>query len=267
MSAFSNYLEDELLDHLLRNAAWSKPATVYIALFTADPGESGNTGEVSGGSYARATVTNDNTSFPQCSATGTPTKSNAVTISFPTATAAWGTITHWAIYDASRGATNMLVHGALATTRTVVTGDAPRFAAGAISFTMSNAVAGGLTDFAKRKLLDHTFGGPAYTPVAAIYTGLGTALDGETLTEWADSSYARQATAFDAASSGACVNADAEAYSASVASGAATLTHFGVWDDSGAGNLLAVGPLGTSRSVVNTDAVNLPDGSLSITLQ
>jgi hypothetical protein len=64
-----------------------------------------------------------------------------------------------------------------------------------------------------------------------------------------------------------CVNTDAEAYSASVASGAATLTHFGVWDDSGAGNLLTVGPLGTSRSVVDTDAVNLPDGSLSIALQ
>jgi hypothetical protein len=265
MSALSDYLETALLNHLLRNTAYSKPATLQFALFTAAPSDSGGGTEAAGGSYARATVTNDNTAFPQCSATGTPTKTNAVTISFPTATAAWGTVTHWGIFDA--GGTNLLAHGALSATRSIVSGDAPRFAVGAISFTMSNATSGGLTDFSKRKLLDHVFGGPSYTPVATIYTGLGTALDGETLTEWADSSYSRQATAFDAPSGGACINADAEAYSASVASGAATLTHFGVWDDSGAGSLLAVGPLGTSRSVVDTDTVNLPDGSLSIALQ
>jgi hypothetical protein len=136
-----------------------------------------------------------------------------------------------------------------------------------MSLSMSNATSGGLTDFSKRKLLDHVFGGPSYTPVASIYTGLGTALDGESLTEWADASYSRQVTAFDAPSGGACINADAETYSASVSGGAATLTHFGVWDDSGAGNLLAAGPLGTSRSVVDTDTVTLPDGSLSIALQ
>ena len=266
MSAISDYLENELLDHVLRNSAYSKPATIYFALFTAAPSDSGGGTEVSGGSYARAVVTNNNTNFPQCAATGTPTMANAITISFPTATVAWGTVTHWGIFDASSSG-NLLAHGALSATRTIAIGDAPRIAVGSASFTFSNAFAGGLTDFAKRKVLDHVFGGPAYTPVATIYTGLGTALTGETITEWADSSYTRQATAFDAASGGACINTDAEAYSANVASGAATLTHFGVWDDSGAGNLLYVGALGTSRAVVNTDVVNLPDGSLSISLQ
>jgi hypothetical protein len=265
MSALSDYLENALLNHLLRNTPYSKPATVQVALFTAAPSDSGGGTEATGGSYARAVVTNDNTAFPECASTGTPTKTNALAVAFPTATAAWGTITHWGVFDA--GGTNLLAHGALTSTRTVASGDAPRLAVGAVSFAMSNATSGGLTDFAKRKLLDHVFGGPGYTPVATIYTGLGTALAGESLTEWADSSYTRQATAFDAASGGACINADAETYSASVASGATTLTHFGVWDDSGAGNLLAVGPLGTSRSVVDTDTVSLPDGSLSIALQ
>lgn len=266
MSSLSDYLEDKLLDHLLRNTAYSKPATLYFALFTSDPGESGVSGEVSGGSYARASATNDNVRFPACSASGTPTKTNGTIITFPTATAAWGTITHWAVYDASSGGTNMLAHGALATSRVVASGDTPRLAAGAVSLTMSNAVSGGLTDFAKRKLLDHVFGGPSYTPPATIYTGLGTALSGETLTEWGDSSYTRQATAFDAPSGGACVNTSAEQYSASVADAAVTLTHFGVWDDSGAGNLLAVGPLGSSRSIVLTDTVDLQDSNLSVSL-
>lgn len=268
MSALSDYLENELLDHLLRGpaAAYTKPA-LHFALFTAAPGDAGGGTEVTGGSYARATITNDNTAFPQCAATGTPTKTNALAITFPTATATWGIVTHWGIFDAPSGG-NLLAYGALSATRTVASGDVPRFVAGAISFTMSNAISGGLTDFAKRKLLDHVFGGPSYAPVATLYTGLGTALSGETITEWADTAYTRQATAFDAASGGVCVNTDAETYTdGGGADNSATLTHFGVWDDSGAGNLLAVGPLGTSRSIVATDAVTLPDGSLSIALQ
>jgi phosphatidylethanolamine-binding protein (PEBP) family uncharacterized protein len=266
MSAFSDFLENELMDHMFRNSVYSKPA-LHFALFTAAPSDSGGGTEVTGGSYARATVTNDNTAFPQCAATGTPTKTNALAITFPTASAAWGTVTHWGIFDASTSG-NLLAHGALASTRTIASGDVPRLAVGAISLTMSNAVSGGLTDFAKRKLLDHVFGGPAYTPIATLYTGLGTALSGETITEWADTAYTRQATAFDAASGGACINADAETYTdGGGADDVATLTHFGVWDDSGAGNLLAVGPLGASRSIVATDAVTLPDGSLSISLQ
>ena len=119
-----------------------------------------------------------------------------------------------------------------------------------------------------RKLLDHTFGGPSYTPPATIYTGLGTSLSGETLTEWSDTGYSRQATAFDAAASGSIINADAETYNASVTvGGVGTLTHFAIFDDVSAGNLLAVGPLSTSRSVVELDSVTLADGTLSISFQ
>lgn len=268
MSAFSDYLEAALLNHILRNTAYSKPSTIHIGLFTADPGESGATGEVSGGSYARAAVTNDNVNFPQCAVSGTPTKTNAGIISFPTATAAWGTVTHWAIYDHPTNSTNMLAHGALSASRSVASGDSPRLVAGAISLTISNSTGGGLTDFAKRKLLDHVFGGPAYTPSASLYTGVGTALSGDTMTEWADTGYSRQLTGFDAPSGGACVNSDAETYAASVIdAGPVTLTHFGIWDDSGSGNLLFAGPLGTPRSVVNTDTVTLLDSALTVTFQ
>lgn len=263
----SDYLENKLLDHLLRNTAYSKPATLYFALFTADPGESGVTGEVSGGSYARAAVTNDNTNFPQCALTGTPAKTNGTTITFPTASASWGTVTHWAIYDAASGGTNMIAHGALPASRVVSSGDTPKFAIGALSITATNSSGGGLTEFAIRKLLDHTFGGPSYTPAATIYVGLGTALTGETLTEWVESSYARQDTAFDAASGGVTQNTALETFSASVADGSATLTHYGVWDDVSAGNLLVVGGLSTSRNVAISDAVTAAIGAMTVTFQ
>lgn len=267
MSALSDYLENELLDHILRNSAYTRPATVYFALFTGDPGESGNTGEVATGSYARAALTNNATNFPECAATGTPVKTNGVAIQFPTASASWGTITHWAIYDDDGSPSgNMLAHGALTTPNAIASGKTPRFAAGAFAITASNASNGGLTTFAVRKLLDHVFGGPTYTPAATIYTGLGTALSSETLTEWADSSYTRQATAFDAASGGVCLNTAAETYSASVAV-SETLTYYGIWDDASAGNLLAVGALATSRVPAIADSVTAAIAAINPTIQ
>jgi len=100
MSASSDYLEKKLLDHLLVNTAYAGETTLYIGLFAADPGDSGVTSEftIGTGAYARVAVTNDETRFPPCSITGTPTKTNGTLLSFPTATTAWGTATHWAIY-------------------------------------------------------------------------------------------------------------------------------------------------------------------------
>jgi len=50
MSEMSNYLETKILDYVLRDTADWAPATVYLALHTADPAEDGSGAEVSGGS-------------------------------------------------------------------------------------------------------------------------------------------------------------------------------------------------------------------------
>lgn len=270
MSALSNYLENALLDHLLKNTAYTPAGTLYFALFTADPGESGVTGELSlgTGAYARAAVTNNNVNFPQCAASGTPTKSNATAITFPTATAAWGTVTHWAIYDDDGSpAGNMLAHGALSASRYVASGDTPKIAIGACSFTISNATSGGLTEFAKRKLLDHVFGGPTYTPAGTVYLALGTSSSTDSISEWTESTYTRQATGFDSASSGVSVNSDEETFTTNVSDGTETLSVFGVFDDATSGNLLVYGPVSTSRTVNNGDTAKFPDSSFTVTFQ
>jgi hypothetical protein len=262
----SDYLENKLLDHLLKNTAYTKP-DLYFALLTAAPSDSGGGTECTGGSYARKQITNDNTSFPQCAVFGTPKKSNAVAIAFPTATAAWGTVTHWAVYDASTSG-NLLIHGPLASANSVSSGDTPSIAVGQISITATNSGGGGLTTYAIRKLLDHVFGGPSYAPANPIYTGLGIALTGETLTEWADNNYSRQETGFDSASSGVSVNSDAETYNADVTpAGEATLAYFAIFDGVSVGNLLAVGPLSTSRSATTGSSVALSDGAFSVSFQ
>ena len=53
----SNFLENEILDHVLRNSSYTPPSTVYAALFTSNPDEDGSGTEVTGGSYARQAVT------------------------------------------------------------------------------------------------------------------------------------------------------------------------------------------------------------------
>jgi hypothetical protein len=123
MSAKTDFLEDEIIDHVLRNAAYTGPVTVYLALLTADPTDAGTqTNEVSGGSYARQSV-----AFDAPSPAGET--QNTSLIAFPTATAAWGTVSHWAIADASTSG-NYLYHGAFDAAKAVASGDDVEIAAG-----------------------------------------------------------------------------------------------------------------------------------------
>lgn len=133
MSA-SNDLEGKLLDHVFGLGAYSTLATVYIALYTADPGEAGsaNTNEVSGTDYARVAVTNDATSW---SRTGNEI-SNDNALTFPTAGAGgWGTVTYFGIVQSSSGAGNILFSGQLTASKAVAEGDTFSFPAGDLTVT------------------------------------------------------------------------------------------------------------------------------------
>lgn len=124
--SFTNFLETELLDHVFANAAYTAPATCYLALFTTATDDTGGGTEVTGGSYARVacafTVTGD-------------TASNTSNVEFAEATAGWGTITHAAVYDAA-SAGNMLAHAALTAPKTVDSGDVFRFSTGQFTITL-----------------------------------------------------------------------------------------------------------------------------------
>jgi hypothetical protein len=118
--SFSNYLENKVLDHVFGGAAYTAPTTLYVGLFTSNPGETGSGTEVSGGSYARQTIA--------FTVTGSQA-SNTAAVEFPTATASWGTITFAAIYDALSGG-NLLAYGALTTSKTIDNGDVFRIPTG-----------------------------------------------------------------------------------------------------------------------------------------
>lgn len=127
----SDYLELELLDHVLGNSAYSAPATVYVGLSTADPTDSGSGIAEPSNGYARVAVTNNSTNWP---AAASGAKANGTEIQFPEASGSWGTVTHWFISDASSSG-NMLYHGSLSVSRSVIAGDAPRFDVGELDIT------------------------------------------------------------------------------------------------------------------------------------
>jgi hypothetical protein len=124
----TDYAENKVLDHINGKTSFTMP-TAYVALFTAAPSDSGGGTEVSGGSYARVA-----TSGATWSAASAGASSNAAVVTFPTASASWGTVTHYALFDAST-AGNMLRWAALTTSKTVASGDTASFAIGALSMT------------------------------------------------------------------------------------------------------------------------------------
>jgi hypothetical protein len=142
MSAASNFLENKVLDHVLRygTAPYTAPSTVYLALFTGtaattlDNLEGGTlTNEVStsGSAYARKAIT-----FNAASSGSITNASPGVT--FDAATASWGTITCVALMDGgTAGAGNVLFYGQVTTAKAIDSGDTFQVSAGALTVSLA----------------------------------------------------------------------------------------------------------------------------------
>ena len=117
----TDYLEDKLRDHVLRNVAFTSPTTVYLRLFTTATTDAGGGTEVTGGSYTGQAV-----AFA-AGAAGTGAADNSGAVSFSNMPAA--TVTHGALFDAATGG-NMLFHAELSSPKTVAVGDTLTFPVG-----------------------------------------------------------------------------------------------------------------------------------------
>lgn len=130
MSSFNDYTEDKVLDHIVGKTAFTMP-TAYVGLSTADPtDDASGLAEPSGSGYARVT-----TSGADWDAASGGATANAAALTFPEASGAWGTITHFALFDAA-SAGNMLCYGTLDASRVITSGITPRFAVGAFDITL-----------------------------------------------------------------------------------------------------------------------------------
>jgi hypothetical protein len=141
--ALSDYVENKVIDLLFRGQAFTAPSTIYVGLSTAACSDSSVGTEVSGGSYARVSITASLANFAGTQSAGSTTASsgtggqtsNNAAVNFATPTAGWGTVTHWFLIDASSGG-NLLVCATLTTSKTINTGDTVSFAIGAMTVTV-----------------------------------------------------------------------------------------------------------------------------------
>jgi hypothetical protein len=128
MAEISNYLENALINGTLRGTTFTAPAAVYVSLHTADPTDAGTGTEVSGGSYIR-----------QAATFGAPSNGVSTTtadITYPQATASYGTVGWIGIWDAQTTG-NMLYHTALDTSKAIDTGDIFKIASGSLTVTLA----------------------------------------------------------------------------------------------------------------------------------
>ena len=128
MAEMSNYLENALINATLRATTFTSPATVYVGLYTADPTDAGSGTEVSGGSYARQSVT--------FGAPSNGVSTNSAAVEFPQCTSTWGTVSHIGILDASTSG-NLYYHTALDSSKIIETGDVFKIAIGNLSVTLA----------------------------------------------------------------------------------------------------------------------------------
>jgi hypothetical protein len=128
MSEMSNFLEDALINATLRATTYTSVATVYVSLWTTDPTDAGSGTEVSGGSYARTAVT--------FGAPSNGVTTNDADVTFPTATASWGTVGWIGINDAATSG-NLLYHTDLDTAKTIDSGDIFKISTGNLSVTLA----------------------------------------------------------------------------------------------------------------------------------
>jgi len=135
MGSFSNYLEGALLQHIFSTGAGNNAMAVpdkYVALCTVtvlDTMTGTTITEPSGGGYARVICQ----TWDACAGAGATENSQAIT--FPQATTSWGKITDFAICDAATVG-NMLAYGALTVSKSVQTGDTPKFDTGDLDITL-----------------------------------------------------------------------------------------------------------------------------------
>lgn len=128
MSQLSDYAETAIFNHVLRNIAMTSPTTVYVALFTTNPTDAGTGTEVSGGNYVRQPVT-----------FGAPSNgvgSNSGQVLWDPASIPFGTVTHIGLYDAMTSG-NLLMHGPLASSKVINSGDIFRITVAALVATFA----------------------------------------------------------------------------------------------------------------------------------
>jgi hypothetical protein len=129
MGSKADYLENKILDHVLKGTTYTAPSAVYSALFTVIPSDSTGGTEVTTASSGYTRVA---TTFSSGGATVTGQSVNTGAVTFTTAAAGY-TVVGWGLLDAATAGN--LLYWATVTTLAIAINDQATFAVGGIVIT------------------------------------------------------------------------------------------------------------------------------------
>ncbi len=189
MGSLSDYGKTSFLEHGLGDTQCPATTSVFLALFTSDPGDDNSGTEVTvANGYIRKAVT--------FGAAASRRVTQNADVSFNEASGNWGTVTHWAVFDAESGG-NQLANGALAAPKDITSGKTP-------SVKLANQEvyieiqAGAMSTYLVHALLDRMFRNQTYAlPTAYVAlietTEVTDTMSGSALDELDMTGYARKA--------------------------------------------------------------------------
>lgn len=146
MSGMTNYLRNKVVDWFHRGQSYTPPATMYVRLCSTTPTAAATGTELTGTGYAPEAISSSTTAWAATNADGSTanpstgtngTTSNNGVIDFGTAGGAWGTASHWELWDAASGG-NRLLFGVIVDAngdpapRSIASGDPVSFPIGAL---------------------------------------------------------------------------------------------------------------------------------------
>ncbi|MAJ12995.1 MAG: hypothetical protein CMD09_03195 [Flavobacteriales bacterium] len=130
--ALTDTFEDRVLNWLLTTNSVTRPTTWYVGLFASgnSPTDSASGTELSGSNYSRVQVTFS------VSGTSPTTATNTATLTFPTASGSWGSVTTAGIFDASSSG-NLIAYANLSNAKTIEANDILQIAQGQLDVTLT----------------------------------------------------------------------------------------------------------------------------------
>lgn len=120
------------------------------------------------------------------------------------------------------------------------------------------------SDYLENEVLDHVLAVGAFTAPTTLHVKLHLASAGEAGTGSPAAETTRAAVTFNAASGGTSTNATGPSWTN--VSNTETYSHFSIWDNSTAGNMLVHGALTAGVAVTAGDNFSIPAGDLSVSL-
>lgn len=268
IGALTNYLENNLINHILRDITYTSGASVWVALYTVSPSDSKKIGEVSGGGYTRQNA------YFYVSGTSA---SNIFPIEFPEATGAWGNIVGVGIMDAATDG-NMLYWGVLNNTIGINTGEIFSIGGNMLNIQLRGSSKGGWGAGIPEQILEDTLSyGTFPSPGSSVYlaTGSGLVYDTDyTFVSWNETSgtgYSRKQISgtgsWASPTSGSTYNLNDVIFSTPPITGNwGRITHIVLYDSPTSGNTLLWGRLLFPIYITDGDGLKFSAGNIDVVL-